>query len=108
MLRERNLAVNDDVELAGASGLYLHRTPSSRIKPRLHTEGVGFVVSDGAVKDHDRHDDDSSGDCTERPGLDKVVFNRFEHKPAANGWTSREAAAGELKPPSSAHRHSLA
>lgn len=53
--RESNLAVNDDVELASASGLYVHRTTSSRIKPCLHTEGIWFVVSGCAIKDDDRH-----------------------------------------------------
>jgi hypothetical protein len=52
--RESNLTVNDDVELPSASGLDVHRTTSSRLKPGLRTEGFGFVVSGGAVKDQDR------------------------------------------------------
>ena len=53
--RKNNLTVDDDVELAGASGLDIHWTSPVLLKPRLHTEGVGFVVSGGAVIDNDRH-----------------------------------------------------
>jgi hypothetical protein len=55
--REGNLTVNDDVELPGASGLDGYRTTPTRLKPSLHTEGFGFVVSDSAVKDQNRHID---------------------------------------------------
>ena len=53
--RECNLAVNDDIELASAPGMYDHWTTSSRIKPCLHTDGIWFVVSGSAIKDNDRH-----------------------------------------------------
>jgi hypothetical protein len=53
--RESYLTVNDDIELPRASGLDDHRTTSTRLKPSLHTEGFGFVVSDSAIKDEDRH-----------------------------------------------------
>jgi hypothetical protein len=53
--RERNLTVNDNVELPSASGLDGYRPTSTRLKPSLHTEGFGFVVSDNAVKDQNRH-----------------------------------------------------
>ena len=51
-----DLAVNDDVKLAAASGLYVHRSMATRLKPSLHTEGFGFVASGGAVKDENLRD----------------------------------------------------
>ena len=50
-----DLAVNDHVKLAAASGLYVHQRMATRLKPSLHTEGFGFVASGGAVKDENRH-----------------------------------------------------
>ena len=53
--RVSDTAVDDNVELTRASGMYLRGTATSRIKPSLHTEGFGFVASAGAVMNGDRH-----------------------------------------------------
>ena len=50
-----DLAIDNDVELAGLANLDLDGTAPARFKPSLHTEDFGFVASGSAVVDNDGH-----------------------------------------------------
>ena len=53
--RVDELAVEDDIELAGLARLDRDGLSPASLEPSLHTEGFGFVASRAAVTDQDRH-----------------------------------------------------
>jgi hypothetical protein len=54
--RVDELFIDDDVELARLSWPNVDRPATASFNPSLHTEGFGFVASDGAVMYEDSHD----------------------------------------------------
>jgi hypothetical protein len=54
--RVDELFIDDDVELARLARPNVHRPAPASFNPSLHTEGFGFVASDGAVMYEDSHD----------------------------------------------------
>lgn len=65
--RVDELFIDHDVELARLARPNLNRPAPANFDPSLHTEGFGFVASDGAVMDEDSHGHYLVGDSLARP-----------------------------------------
>src|ERR1035437_8874461 len=65
--RVDELFIDDDVELARLARLNVDRPAPASFNPSLHTEGFGFVASDGAVMYEDSHDHCLAGGKLAKP-----------------------------------------